>query len=133
MNTLAVVCFLAVVGCANCQISCYSCNSTLTPSCADPFSSGTSLQTSGNTCSGGACYKTVAQAGSSTVVTRSCVSGGAPAVCSPSLNIFGYGGTACACNSGNYCNAARPSVVPGALSAATVVVSVALLLVKLGA
>jgi len=133
MNTLAVVCFLAVVGSASCQIQCYNCNSTTAPACGDPFTGGSALQSSGQTCNAGACSKTSVTSGSSTIVTRSCVQGGSPAACI-SASLFGYGGgSACTCNSGNYCNAAQPSVVPSVLTAAATIVTVVALLVNLGA
>jgi len=132
MRSLAIVCVLALAGCVSCQ-SCLNCNSTATPMCADPMTSANqqTLITGGFTCSANACQKQSYQAGGPTIVIRSCSNGNQINTCI-TANLFGYGGSQCNCYGSNYCNAARPTVVP-AMFTATLLFAAALMLAKFSA
>jgi len=136
MKTLAVACFLAVVGIASCQnYQCLNCNSTLNSMCGDPLTTANnqSLITQALTCTatnGASCIKYNYASGGASTVIRQCGAAGTPSACIGGT-VWGYGGSTCNCY-GNYCNAGRPSVVP-TMFTSTFLVAVAFMLAKLGA
>jgi hypothetical protein len=133
MKTLAVICFLAVVGFASCQttVTCINCNSTTSSQCADPYTSANNqtLISNGATCTGVACQILRVTSGGTTVVSRSCLYVAYPNYCG-AAGLPGVSATVCTCFSSNYCNGARPSVVPGIVTAAFLA-AVALVLIKI--
>jgi len=85
---------------------CYSCNSTITPSCGDAFSTSAPQVACP---SGQSCFKTrLVMPGSTASVSRGCVPGYVGDTC-PGTSILGYGADYCVCSGKDLCNPA-PSV-----------------------
>jgi len=134
MRSLAIVCVLALAGCVSCQTttSCLNCNSTANSLCADPLSSANqqALIAAGLVCPANACQKQAYSGGGPSIVVRSCSNGNINSCIG--ATIAGYGGYQCNCYGTNYCNAARPTVVP-AMFTATLLFAAALMLAKFSA
>lgn len=79
-------------------ITCYSCNSTTTTNCLDPFS-----PTGVHTCTGAACLKALVSVSGTTFVTRQCHPNEAEKDLCLDTSGEGISGKGCVCRSDN-CN-----------------------------